>query len=90
MTTIETALAVGQRIGGSPHLSQIIVRSDMKPADHLQIVVQHLIKICALCPGLCQNHGQMKTYGADIKSSHKHRNILLVCRIHPSPLIPGT
>ena len=61
MAAVETALAVSQRIGGGLHIAQIIVGPFVKIPDHLQIVVQHLIKISALGTGFCQNHRKMLT-----------------------------
>ena len=89
MAAVETALAVSQRIGGGLHIAQIIVGPFVKIPDHLQIVVQYLIEISALGTGFCQNHRKMQAHGTDIEAPHKYGFILVVCRMHAAPLIPG-
>ena len=48
MPAIKTSLTVSQRVGGGTHLPQIVIGTDMEITDHLQIIVQHLIKITVL------------------------------------------
>ena len=88
MSAIETALAVSQRVRGCTHLSQIIIRTNMKITDHLKVEIQYLIEISALCSRFCKDHRKMKTYCTNVKSSYKHRHILVICRIHTASLIP--
>ena len=87
-TAVETALTVSKRIGRGTHLSQIFVGTDMKAPDHFQIEIQHFIEISALCSGFSQDHGQMKAYCSNIKSSHKYWHILIISRIHTASFVP--
>jgi len=61
----------------------------MQITDHLKIEIQHFVEIPALCSGFGKDHWKMKAYRTDVKSSHKHRNILIICRIHTASLVPG-
>ena len=89
MPAQKTAFTVSQRVGGSTHLSEIGIGPDMKLADQIQIIVQHIIKIPAFLSGLCQNHGEMEGNGTNIEPSHKNRHICIIRRMHAAPLIPG-
>jgi len=89
VAAVETALAVGQRVGGGFHLSKVVVGPQVKLANQVQIVVQHLMEIPALLLRLCVNHRQMKADGTDVEPSHKDRFVLLVRRLHAAALIPG-
>ena len=89
MSAVETTLTVRKRIGRRTHLSQIIIGTDMQITDHLKIEIQHFVEIPALCSGFGKDHWKMKAYRTDVKSSHKHRNILIICRIHTASLVPG-
>ena len=61
----------------------------MQGTDHLQILVQHLIKITVLRTGFRQNHGQMQAHRPHIEAPHKDRPVLFIRRFHPASLIPG-
>ena len=87
--SVKSAFAVGQRVGGGPHLAQISISPDMNFPDQLQIIIKHLIKAAALLPCLCKNHWKMQADHADIKTAHKHRLILIIGRGHAAPLKPG-
>jgi len=88
MSTQETALAICQRIRGRTHFSQISIGPDMQLTDQFQIIIQHFIKVFAFFSCLGQNHRQMQGYRTDIKTSHKYRLILVICRMHAASLIP--
>ena len=60
----------------------------MQLTDQVQIIIQHLIEIPALLPGLGQNHRQMQRYHADVESTHEYRYIRIVRRVHTTFLIP--
>ena len=85
---IETALTVSKRVCRGTHLSQIFVGTDVKAPDHFQIEIQHFIEISALCSGFGQDHGQVKAYCSNIKSSYKYRHILIISRIHTASFVP--
>ena len=89
VAAVKAALAVSQRIGGGPHLAQICVGADMDLPDQLQIVVQDLVEIAALLAGLCQDHGQVQAYDADVEAAHEYRRILFVRRLHSTSFVPG-
>ena len=89
MSAVESAFTVSKRIGGSAHLPQIFISTDMQVPDHFQIKIKNLIKISALRSGFCQDHRKVKAYRTYIKASYKYRNILFVCRIHSASFVPG-
>ena len=88
MSAQETALTICQRVGGCTHLTQISIGTDMELTDQFQIVIQHFVEVSALFSRFCQDHGQMQGYRTDIKTSHKYRLILVICRMHAASLIP--
>ena len=88
IAAVETSLAVCQRVGGSTHFSEIIIRSLMEITDHFQIEIQDLMEITVLRTGFCQDHRQMQGNSSDIEASHKHRLILIIRRLHASALKP--
>jgi len=90
MSAVETTLTVRKRIGRRTHLSQILIRTDMQITDHFQIEIQNFIEISALRPGLGKDHRKMKTYRTNVKTAHKNRRIILICRFHAATLIPRT
>ena len=88
MTAQETSLTIGKRVRGRTHLAKIRICPDMKLANQIQIIVEHIIKIPALLSRFRQNHGQMQGDRSHVKSAYKDGRILLVSRMHPAPLIP--
>ena len=62
----------------------------MELTDHLQILIEHLMEILSLFPGLCKDHRQVQTDCTDIEPPHKNRHILFIGRLHAAPLIPWT
>ena len=61
----------------------------MKPADQLQVIIQHFIKIPAFLAGFCQDHRQMQGYHTDIEASHKYRFVSIKRRVHTAVFVPG-
>ena len=88
MSAVETTLTVRKRVGRRTHLSQILIRTDMQITDHFQIEIQNFIEISALRSGLGKDHRKMKAYRTDVKTAHKNRRIILICRFHATTLIP--
>ena len=89
MPSQETAFTVGKRIGGRMHFPKVRISPYMKLAYQVQVIIQHFIKVPALLPGFGKDHRQVQRYCAYIKTPHKHRGILIVCRMHPPAFIPG-
>ena len=89
MSAVEAALAVSERVRGGTHLPKIFVGADVYTSDHLQIIIQHLVKIAALLTGFRQDHRQMQADSAHIEASDKYRLIVLIRRVHSPALIPG-
>ena len=88
MTAIKPTLAVCKGIGAGPHFPQIGISTDMQLAYQFQIIIQHIVEVFALLPGLCQNHWQMQADHADVKPPHKNRMVVLILWIHAAPFIP--
>ena len=88
IAAVKSALAVGKRVRGGAHLAEVRVGTDMDLTNHLQIIVQHFVKVHTVLSCFCQNHRKMKTHCPNIKPSHKDRLVIFICRFHATPLIP--
>ena len=89
MSAKEPAFAIGKGIGRGPHLSQIRIGSDMELTYEIEIIIQHFVKVSSFLSRLGKNHREMKRNRTHIEPADENRHILIICRMHTAPLIPG-